>query len=65
MKAKRFLILAGIACVIAFLGMLWWGSWWLRGGPNGPNGWAFLPVTMTALAFAGCAMASFAIAASE
>ena len=50
MKKKTIYTLGAIAFGVSFLGILWWGCWFLRLGPNGPNGWAFLPVLITSMA---------------
>ena len=49
MKKKTVYTLGAIASGISGLALLWWGCWFLRLGPNGPNGWAFLPVMLTTM----------------
>ena len=49
MKKKTIYALGSVASGISGLALLWWGCWFLRLGPNGPNGWAFFPVTLSAL----------------
>lgn len=35
---------------LAFLAFVWWGAWFLRGGPTDPNAWTFGPILITGLA---------------
>lgn len=48
---RRLMITLSVVCGLAFFATLWWGSWLLRGGPEGPHGWAFTPVFVQAVAF--------------
>lgn len=33
--------------ILIALASVWLECWFLRDGPNGPHGWAFLPVCLT------------------
>lgn len=47
-----------------FLFFLWWGSWFLRQGLDGPHGWAILPVVITSLIFLAIAFGAVVSAES-
>ena len=49
MEKKTIYTLGSIAAGVSGLVFLWWGCWFLRLGPNGPNDWAFLPVLITSM----------------
>lgn len=58
MNKKTLLKILGVVFAAAFFATLWWGSWFLRGGVDGPNNWAIIPVflqgTITFAAAAWC-----------
>ena len=53
MEKKTIYVLGSIVSGVSGLALLWWGCWFLRLGPDGPNGWAFLPVLITSMAAFG------------
>jgi len=48
-------ILFALVVTLFFVG-LWVGCWLLRGGPEGPNGWMFLPVFVQQMGLLGGCM---------
>ena len=44
---------------LAFLAFVWWGAWFLRGGPTSPHDWAFGPIVITGLALIIASVVAF------